>query len=146
MSTGRICTRTVVTASARESVLEVARRMEEHGVGTVVVVDENAKPVGIVTDRDLVLRCIAAELEPAGTRVSDVMTQEVRTVDESTPIEQALRTMAGAGTRRLVVTGTGGKLAGLLSMDDFVELLAEEATSLGEIVRNDRPAIASRGG
>jgi CBS domain-containing protein len=146
MSTGRICTRTVVTASARESVLEVARRMEEHGVGTVVVVDENAKPVGIVTDRDLVLRCIAAELEPAGTRVSEVMTREVRTVDESTPIEQALRTMAGAGTRRLVVTGTGGKLAGLLSMDDFVELLAEEATSLGEIVRNDRPAIASRGG
>jgi CBS domain-containing protein len=146
MSTGRICTRAVVTAAARESVLDIARRMEEHGVGTVVVVDQEAKPVGIVTDRDLVLRCIAAELDPADTLVSGIMTQEVRTVDESTPIEQALRTMAGAGTRRLVVTGTGGKLAGLLSVDDFVELLAEEATSLGEIVRKDRPAIASRGG
>jgi len=142
MSAGRICTRTVVTAADGESVLDIARRMAEHHVGTVVVVNDNAEPVGIVTDRDLTLRCIAAELAPAATPVSEIMTREVRTTDESTPIKQALRTMAGAGTRRLVVTGAGGKVAGLLSVDDFVKLLGEEATSLSEIVRKDRPEIA----
>lgn len=143
MSAGRICTRTVVTAAAGETVLEVARRMEEFDVGTVVVVNEETEPVGIVTDRDLVLRGIAHEHDPADTPVSVVMTREVRTVDEATPIEQALGSMAGAGARRLVVTGPRGKLVGILSVDDIVDLLAEEAASLGRLLRKERPEIVS---
>jgi CBS domain-containing protein len=144
MSVGRICTRVVVTATSQEPVAGIARRMEEYDVGTAVVVDESKVPLAIVTDRDVTLRCVARGLDPAKTPLSVIMTREVRTVDESTPLEQALRTMAGAGTRRLVVTGAGGKLVGVLSVDDVVLLLAEEAESLGRILgRSSSPAVAA---
>lgn len=139
MSVGRICTRVVVTASPGESVLTVARRMKEHDVGTVVVVSPSREPLAIVTDRDIVTRAVSARLDPEATPVSLVMTRDVRTVDEATPIEQAVRTMAGAGVRRLVVTGERGALAGLLSLDDVVELLAEEAEAIGRLLSEEAP-------
>ena len=145
MSVGKICTRTVATASANESVLTAARRMAEYNVGTVVVVDEVSQPIGFVTDRDVVLRCVAPGLGAAETVVASIMSSDLRTVDESTPIEEALRTMAGAGKRRLVVTGSGGTLAGLVSLDDFLELLAEEAASVGELLRKEAPEMAASG-
>lgn len=140
MSVGRIATRVVATASRTESVLDVARRMEETNVGCVVVV-EDGKPVGIVTDRDIVTRAVAKDLNLAGTPVSDVMTSEVRMVDESTPIEQAVAKMGSAKTRRLVVTGPEARLVGVLSIDDVVELLAEEAQSVGRLVRDAAPTL-----
>src|SRR5688572_28831392 len=132
---GRICTRVVVTATPDESVLAVARRMAEHDVGAVVVVSASADPIGIVTDRDIVLRGVARELAPEDTPVSVVMSRALRTVDESLPIEQALGTMASARIRRLVVTGDNGRLRGVVSMDDVLELLAEEAASVGRVLR-----------
>jgi len=137
MSVGRICTRTVVTASPDESVLEAARRMEAHNVGTVVVVGAGAEPVGVLTDRDITLRCVARELDPRSTPVAAVMTGAVRTVTEATPIEEALAVMAGVGTRRLVVSGAEGELVGLLSLDDVIELLVEEAESIGRLLRKE---------
>jgi signal-transduction protein with cAMP-binding, CBS, and nucleotidyltransferase domain len=132
---GRICSRVVVTATPGESVLTVARRMKEHNVGTVVVVSETTKPLAIVTDRDVALRCVAQELDPKNTPVSAIMTREVRSVDESASIEQALRTMAVGATRRLVVTGELGVLRGVLALDDVMELLTEEAESIGKLLR-----------
>lgn len=144
MSVGRICTRVVVTATSQETVLAVAKRMEEHNVGAVVIVKPSSEPIAIVTDRDIVLRGVARALDPATTPVAVVMTREVRTVDEATPIEQAVRTMAGAGARRLVVTGSGGKLVGMLSLDDVTQLLVEEAEAIGRLLRREGPALASR--
>ncbi len=143
MSVGKICTRVVATASPDETVLEVARRMDEFNVGTVPVVNASNEPVGIVTDRDIALRCVAGEHDPEATPVSVIMTRSVRTVHESVPIEQALRTMAGAETRRLVVTGDEGKVVGLLSVDDVVELLTEEAEAIGELIRKEGPRFAT---
>jgi CBS domain-containing protein len=141
MSIGRICTRTVVTAVPEETILDVARRFKEYNVGTAVVVVDNNRPVGLVTDRDICIRCVANEQDPASTPVSVVMSPELRSADEGTPIEVALRTMASAGTRRLVVTGEEGRVAGVLSMDDVIELLVEEAVSLGKLVRREAPAV-----
>jgi CBS domain-containing protein len=132
---GRICSRVVVTATPGESVLTATRRMKEHNVGTVVVVSETTKPLAIVTDRDVALRCVAQELDAKNTPVSAIMTGEVKTVDESASIEQALRTMALAGTRRLVVTGELGVLRGILALDDVMELLTEEAENIGKLLR-----------
>jgi len=145
MSIGRIATRVVATATPKESVLAVARRMAQHQVGAIVVVDSDNKPVGIVTDRDIVVRGVAREFDLDETPVSVVMTREVRTVDESLPIEQAIATMSSAGARRLVVTGSEGRLVGLASMDDVIELLAEEAKSIGELVRKVSPALSTSG-
>ncbi len=145
MSVGRIGTRVVATASPAESVLDVARRMDENNVGSVVVVDEDTKPVGIVTDRDLVTRVLARELDPAETPVAVVMSKDVRSVDESTPIEQAIATMGDAGARRLVITGDESKLVGILSVDDVMELLVEEAQSIGKLLRKEAPTLVASG-
>lgn len=143
MSVGRIASRVVATASASESILDIARRMAENNVGCVVIVDGANEPVGIVTDRDLVTRAVAKEMDPSETPISVVMTREVRSVDESTPIEQALATMGSAGTRRLVVTGSESKVVGVVSVDDVMELLIEEAESLGKLLRKEQPSMAS---
>lgn len=143
MSAGRICTRIVATASESETVRDAADRMAENNVGTLVVVDEANRPTGFVTDRDLVTRGLAARLDPDATPLGDVMTEPARSVEESTPIEQALRTMKSAGVRRIVVVGEEGRLVGLLSLDDVMELLVEEAESIGEILRLEKPTTSA---
>ena len=77
MSAGRICVRSVHVASPEESVLEAARRMRDADVGTLIVVDDSRSPVGMLTDRDLALRCLAADRDPNTTRVDAVMTAPV---------------------------------------------------------------------
>ena len=133
-------TRIVATAGPGESVLDVARRMDEMNVGCIVVVKEG-RPVGIVTDRDIVTRAVSREWDLAHTEVSRVMTREVRSVDESTPLEQAVATMGHAGVRRLVVTGPSGALMGLLSIDDVMALLVEEARGIDEVLKNASPSF-----
>lgn len=141
MSAGRICTRVVATAGASEKFSTAARRMSEHNLGTLVVVGDDGKPSGILTDRDIVIRCVAAGFNPVDTVIGDVMTAPARSVDESTPIEQALATMEGVGVRRVVVTGSEGKLVGLLAVDDVIQLLAEEMGRIDGILGSEAPYI-----
>jgi CBS domain-containing protein len=117
--------------------------MAEYAVGTIVVVEgeRQTRAVGIVTDRDLVVRCIAAELDPEATPVSAVMTAPVRSVDEDTPLEDAISRMAAAGTRRLVVTADGDRVAGILSLDDLLALFVEEAAAVGRLLEQQKPRI-----
>jgi len=141
MSVGRICTRVVATATNNETVSTAARRMKEHNLGTVVVVGDDAKPIGILTDRDIVIRCIAGGFNPIDTAIGDVMTAPVRSVAESTPIEVALGTMEGVGARRVVVTGAEGQLLGVLALDDVIQLLAEEMGRINGILERGAPEI-----
>jgi CBS domain-containing protein len=109
--------------------------MKDHNVGTVVVVSAGSLPLGIVTDRDIVLRCVAGQLDPNDIPVSSIMTRTIKRVDESTSIEQAVRMMAASGTRRLIVTGELGVLRGVLSLDDVIGLIAREDESIGKLIR-----------
>lgn len=135
MSVGRICTRSVSVASGSETVASAARRMAEREIGTLVVLDEGERPVGVLTDRDVTLRVVAVGRDPAATRIEEVMSKPAVCVDETAPIESGLAHMAGAGTRRLVVTRADGRLAGVLSLDDVLELLVEEAQAIGRLLR-----------
>ena len=143
MSVGRICSRVVATASGNETITVAARRMADHDVGTLIVVGSGhpERPVGIVTDRDLTVRCIAAGLDPNETAVSAVMTKPVHSVDEQTPIEDAVAMMGRSGTRRLVVTGENAALAGLLSMDDILGVAVGEASAIGHLLEQQKPRI-----
>jgi len=96
MSAGKICSRVVATATPDETVREAARRMDEHDVGTLVVIEpkSQAAPVGIVTDRDIAIRCVGQGLDPDKTAVSELMSKPVQTIDESMPIEEAIQQMA----------------------------------------------------
>jgi CBS domain-containing protein len=142
MSLTRFTNRPVVTAIGHETVRSAARRMAEHNVGTVVVVDaDNFEPIGILTDRDITVRCIGAGLDPDQARVTEMMTHPVHLVYQHVPIEQALSRMAEAGTRRLVVTGEGSRVAGIVCLDDILELLAGEVESVGRILASQGPHV-----
>ncbi|MCO5166096.1 MAG: CBS domain-containing protein [Planctomycetes bacterium] len=139
MSTGRICIREVYLADPDETVEAIAHRMHERGVGSLLVLDDARRPMGIVTDRDLVLRVLAADRDPLTTRVAEVMTRSPRTVSEETPIEQTLSLMRGYGIRRVPVVDREGKLAGVVTLDDILALLTEELTIVGEALSKQTP-------
>jgi CBS domain-containing protein len=143
MSAGRICSRTVVTATLDEPVQVVARRMAEFDVGTLVIVKgEGAQePIGIVTDRDIAIRCVGAGRDPHMTPVSKIMTQPLRTIDEDMPIEHAILRMAEAKTRRLVVTGERKQLVGILSLDDVLNLLVDEMGPIRRLLEHQAPHV-----
>lgn len=143
MSAGRICSRVVATAAEGESVRTAARRMGQTEVGTLVVLAANdtKEPIGILTDRDIVLRCVGPGLDPETTTVAELMSKPVHAVDEFTPIEGAAAKMARMGTRRLVVTGPEGRLVGVLSLDDLLELLTGEAEAIGRLLERQAPKV-----
>ena len=108
--------------------------MAKAGVGTVVVLGEAQRPVGILTDRDITLRCVAEGRDPDATEVAAVMTTPITCVHESTPIESALARMAGVHARRLAVVNDEERLVGILALDDVLELLAEEVATIGRLL------------
>lgn len=143
MTSGMICTRVIATATPNEPVREIAGRMAEHEVGTLLVVEaENDTPVGLVTDRDVTTRCVATGLNPDVTPVSRIMSTPVHVVDEDVSVEDALARMAGAGTRRLVVTQRH-RAVGILSLDDCLNLLCREAGSIHRLIEKQQPRVMS---
>jgi len=142
MSAGNLCSRIVATASPSETIGAAARRMREYEVGTVVVVNGGAnQAVGIVTDRDIAIRCVAERIDPETTPVSEVMTAPVQSVDEQTPIQEAITRMAIAGRRRLIVTGEADRVVGILSLDDVLDLLIEEIGPIGRLLAKQQPHL-----
>lgn len=140
MTTGRICVREVDVATPMESVQAVAQRMHSRNVGTIIVQDSTRKPIGIVTDRDLTVRVVGQGRDPARTSVRDVMTQNPVTTRQDTPLEDALRLMRQGAFRRLPVVDNVGCLIGLLSLDDVMQLLAEEFTQIGQLLEEESPS------
>jgi CBS domain-containing protein len=134
MSVGKICVRTVVTARPEETIHTAAKRMAHYSVGTLVVVEER-RPVGILTDRDLVVRVLAQEKSPTRLTVGTVMSGNLVCVQEETPLEDALRLMRGHRIRRLVVVSPTQELVGLFALDDMLELLGEEQQVIADLMR-----------
>lgn len=143
MTAGRLCSRILATASPDESVRKVAKRMADYDVGALVVLkeDRGAKAVGMITDRDIVLRGIAERLDLDDTNVSEIMSKPVYSVRDDTPIEEAVAKMASAGTRRLVVTAEGDRVAGILTLDDVLEGIARETAAIGKVLQLQQPQV-----
>lgn len=142
MSTaGLLCRREVVICTRADTVSEAARRMLAFHVGDVVVVDERGgerHPVGMLTDRDIVIRVVAAGLDPQRSLVGSLMSDPLVTALESEPLDDVLPRMRGHGIRRLVVVNEQGVLEGILTLDDLLELLGEEMTTLARLVTRER--------
>jgi CBS domain-containing protein len=129
----------VYTTTPNEKARFAARRMQEHNVGTLVVVDLGGKAIGLLTDRDVAMRCVAESRDCESTPVSEIMTSPVTLVEEDTAIETAVQKMAASQVRRLVVVDEHNRLAGLLSLDDVLDLLIEESESIGMILHAQTP-------
>jgi len=134
MSVGRICSREIDIAEANETARDAARRMHQRGVGTLVVLNEERQPTGLVTDRDLVLRVLAPARDPETTRVREIMTADPKVLREDSPIEGALGLMRAGSFRRVPIVDAAGRLVGILTLDDVLSLLAEEFGHIGGLL------------
>ncbi len=142
MTAGTICSRVVATASPQETIRAAARRMAEHEVGTLVVLEgSDGRPTGMLTDRDVALRCVAAGLDPDREVVASIMTHPVQAVDEHAGVETAIAKMATAGTRRLAVVNELGRLVGVLSLDDILDLLTRETGAIGRLLAKQQTHV-----
>lgn len=128
----------VVTATEQTTVEEIAQKMEKETVGSVVIVDDN-KPVGIVTDRDLAMRCVAEEGETGDLAAENVMSEDVETVERTAGFYEAVERMSDRKVRRLPVTDENDELVGILTSDDLTTLLADEQQGLSEVIEAQRP-------
>jgi predicted transcriptional regulator len=141
MPISEVCNREVVIAEGSLPVVDAARLMRSHHVGDIVVVEKREgrnHPVGLVTDRDIVVEVVAAGVNPEALKVGDIMGPEVATVRESEGLFEALRYMRDKGVRRMPVVDTAGGLLGILTLDDLLSLLAEEMTELVKLVSRER--------
>lgn len=141
MKAGELCTLQVVIADRETSVAEAAKLMRNDHVGDIVVVDRtNGQniPVGIVTDRDLVLEVMATELDANTLTLSDIMEPELLTASEEDSVLAAIEKMRYKGVRRLPVVGKTGALVGVLSLSDLIEFLAEEMSHLAKIITREQ--------
>ena len=115
--------------------------MRQHHVGDVVVVEQRGGinvPVGLVTDRDLVVEIMAPAIDQAVITVGDIMTSDLVTVKESAGVSETIEYMRVKGVRRVPVVSENGGLLGILALDDLLELLSEELLSLSRLVRHEQ--------
>lgn len=125
----------VVSITPGESAALAARLLSRHNVGSLPVCGEDGNLRGIVTDRDIVTRCVAAEEDPAQTPVRDIMTRNCTTVSPDDDPREATRLMAAKQVRRLPVV-EGGKVVGMVSLGDLATSHAfdmETSKALSEI-------------
>ena len=148
MSIREICNRNVVCATGSTSAVEAAQLMRQHHIGNVVVVDQldgERAPLGVVTDRDIVIEVVAAGLDPTTVKLSDMLMGRLVTVDEATSYTETIRLMALHGVRRLPVVDAAGKLTGIVSTDDLLPQLAGPLAAMADLaVRSRRFEMQTR--
>ena len=115
----------VVTASARMTIAEAARAMKQKNVGALIVVNAG-RPLGVLTDRDIVVDVVAAGKDPDAVHVEDVMRKKPATLREDLGLMDAARIFAKTGVRRLPVVDKAGRVSGIVALDDLMMLLGNE--------------------
>lgn len=139
MTIGQYCIHEVDVAQPNEAAWQAALRMRQRAVGTLVVVNEAKVPIGILTDRDLMERVLAENLDPGSTTVRDVMTADPTTIRADEEVQVALPRMRRGGFRRLPVVDQSGSLVGLVSMDDVLMRLADDLAQIGQLIKRETP-------
>ena len=141
MSIGEFCNREVIIVHKDTSIVEAAQLMRDYHVGALVVVENvshNNIPLGLVTDRDMIIELIAKEVELSTVTVGDVMSTELYTVAETTDLMSTIRFMRQKGVRRVPVVNHKKELIGLIAADDVIELIAEQLTDLTNLINKEQ--------
>lgn len=136
-----ICSPDVAYCSSDTHVLAAARIMRQRHVGDLVIVndpDGDQTPLGMVTDRDIVVEVLGKELDPRNVKVMDIMRAPVVIAGDSEDAAQALARMKSHGVRRIPVLGEQRKLVGIITLDDLVRRLAAEAKELADVIENEQ--------
>lgn len=139
MLLGEICNRDVVTVDGDAPLREAAGIMREQHVGSVVVVSRDGnvtRPIGVVTDRDLVVAAFAADVDLDAVSIKDVMSADLIVATTGDDLWYTVQRMSDKGVRRLPVTDSAGALQGILALDDLIELVAESMNNLAGLIRH----------
>lgn len=137
----KCCREQVVAVSPDTPAVEVARVMSDKNVGSVVVVSGDNRPVGVLTDRDLTVRVMAQERNPGEVRAGDIVTRDVITFRDSMGVYEAIQKMTTEGVRRMPVVDDGGKLIGIVTMDDIIRMLGEEMAAIAKNIEKQSPPM-----
>ena len=140
---GNICQRDLDLVGPDDSVASAADRMRQRTVGSLIVVDGSKHPIGIVTDRDLVIRALADAKDADTTPVSEVMTPDIVVATADTSINSALRLMRDGPFRRLPIVDQEGVLIGLVTIDDMLIRIGREFGEIGSLIELETPAAAA---
>ena len=141
MPIGDVCMRDVVIAGRNTTVQDAAKLMAQHHVGNLVVVEETGGrtvPVGIITDRDIVRNVMAEDLDPAVFTLGDLVARELVTAPEDQGVFECIQDMRIHGIRRMPVVDRHGGLVGIISLDDLIQLLAEEMSELAKLISREQ--------
>lgn len=143
MKAGAICSHKCVTITPNEDLSTAAKLMRDEHVGYLVVVEGNGNserggPVGVITDRDIVVAVVAREADPFSLRVGDVMSGDPIVARSDEPIESVARTMRDHGIRRVPLIDAEGHTRGVVSIDDLLAVLASQLSDLAALIRNEQ--------
>lgn len=139
MRAGELCIRVVATATADENVVAAAQRMQELRVGDLIVVHDGADrlphPIGIVTDRDLVVRVLAEPTRvPMETKIGDVMRKDLVTAYDHEDVERVIEKMRRHGIRRIPIIDSRGGLQGVLALDDVIGWMRDQIQAATKVL------------
>ena len=140
MLVSELMTDSVISIAPDEPASLAARLLFRHNIGAIPVCTDDGRLRGIVTDRDIVLRCVAAENDPETTPVREIMSRSIVTVSPSDDVREAARQMSESQVRRLPVV-EGGRLVGMLALGDMAKTHSfdmEASKALSEISSNIR--------
>lgn len=147
MKASEYCNRDVVIIEKEASVTDAAKLMRQMHVGSVVVVDADGdcrRPLGVLTDRDIVVDFTAVGRSASEVRVGEAMRTDLVTIDESTELFEAIELMRDHGVRRIPVVDGRGCLVGLVASDDALELVSEELSDIVRLVSRQQRSEADR--
>ena len=137
MFIGEICNRNVIIATRNTSVTELAQLMRKHHVGSIVITEPQNEcniPVGIITDRDLVIELLSKDVETKSISAGDIMSTDLVTVRDSNHVYDTLKLMRGKGIRRMPVVNDENVLVGILTVDDLLDVVISELDDIVNIV------------
>lgn len=135
--------RDVVTSREDDLVVDAARKMRDAGVGCVVVV-RGARPVGVLTDRDVAVRIVADGRDPLHTKVSEIVTYDPIVVDADSDLATASTLVRTHGVRRLPIVDSSGNLLGIVTVDELLVLVGRTLSNLCSGIEEGADASESR--
>jgi CBS domain-containing protein len=142
MKIGEVCNREVTFAYEHERLDDAAKLMRKHHVGSLIVVAKDDPrgrvPVGVLTDRDIVVEVLTGGLDYRTVTVGEVMTRDPISVSDDEDVLEALKIMRRRGVRRLPVITRTGTLAGIVTIDDLLELFAEQLDDLVKAIASEQ--------
>lgn len=140
---GDLMSRGVITLKKGSVVMDAVRLMARHSISCVVIIDRSSRPIGIVTERDMVKRVLGNSLDPKKTRIDDVMSSPVITMSADGKMTDAINMMHKYHFRRIVVATDRNRLIGVLTQSDLLSSVYRVQSELEEMNENLRNTIKS---